>query len=103
MHYNNRGLTLVEMLLTVSLMAAMMLISFPKVKDAMVAESVRGARRMVTTSIAQARGVAATRGCAILVVTIRQARRRSLVGLRFGGDDRNRVPGEFCPGNRKAS
>ena len=59
----SQGFTFVEMLIVVVLMSAVMAMAFPRLQTAAVKESVRGARIALATSLATARGAAATRGC----------------------------------------
>lgn len=60
---DSSGFTFIEMLMVVVLMAAIMAMSLPRIRNAAVKESVRGARLAVSTQVARARGTAATRGC----------------------------------------
>ena len=60
---DSSGFTLIEILVVVVLMAAVIAMAAPRIQNAAVKESVRGARLAVSTHIARARGTAATRGC----------------------------------------
>lgn len=64
---NNSGFTLIEIILAITLLATMTGFTFPKIREVMVSESLRSARRDVVTHLAQARGAAAQRGCAAVV------------------------------------
>ena len=58
-----RGFSLVQLLVAMTIMAALMGLGYPKLKDSVVKEAVRSARRQVTTQVAITREVAAQRGC----------------------------------------
>lgn len=61
--HKQSGFTLVEVALTVTFMGALMVITFPRIQETLLRESVRGARRTAAVQLAQARGTAASRGC----------------------------------------
>ena len=58
-----RGFSLIQLLVAMSIMAVMLGLGYPKLKDSVIKEAVRSARREVTTQIAVTREVAAQRGC----------------------------------------
>ena len=60
---NRAGFTLVETLIAMAIIASVTAMAFPKVKDSVLKEAARGARRAVTTEVTRARAAAATRGC----------------------------------------
>ena len=74
-----RGYTLFELLVVVTLIGAVAALAIPRVKGPMLRESVRSARRAVVTHLAMARGAAASRGC------------RSVVHMVDGADARTWV------------
>ncbi len=57
------GLTLIELIVALSIIGIVAAIAIPGVKRGMNTESIRGARRLVTSHLAMARGTAANRGC----------------------------------------
>jgi type IV fimbrial biogenesis protein FimT len=56
-------LTLIELIVALSIIGIVAAIAIPSVKRGMNTESIRGARRLVTSHLAMARGTAANRGC----------------------------------------
>jgi prepilin-type N-terminal cleavage/methylation domain-containing protein len=58
-----RGFTLIELLIAITVAGIMLGIGLPRLRGAMIQESVRSARREVTTRLANARAVAVQRGC----------------------------------------
>lgn len=60
---NRRGFTLVEMLIVIVVSALMMVLAFPRVKQAMEATSVRAARVTLANDVAKSRATAVVRGC----------------------------------------
>jgi prepilin-type N-terminal cleavage/methylation domain-containing protein len=67
MKRQERGYTLFELLVVVTLIGAVAALAIPRVKGPLLHESVRGARRAVVTHLAVARGAAASRGCRSVV------------------------------------
>ncbi len=60
---NQSGFTLIEMIITVTVIASLTAMAFPQARETLIKESVRGARRTIVTELARARGAAANRGC----------------------------------------
>lgn len=58
-----RGFTLIEMLIVIVVIGTVVGFSVPRLRAAMVSESVWSARREVTTHLARARAAAVQRGC----------------------------------------
>ena len=56
------GFTLIEMLMVIVVSGAILLIGYPKLNDALISSSVRGARTTIATMFAQARAASAQRG-----------------------------------------
>ncbi len=57
------GFTLVEAIIVIVIMGVMLTIAIPRVKDYILHESVRSARRTMTTHLARSRATAVHRGC----------------------------------------
>ena len=57
------GFTLLEVLITISIMATAMGIAAPRIHQTLEREAVRGAKITLATHVARTRGVAASRGC----------------------------------------
>jgi prepilin-type N-terminal cleavage/methylation domain-containing protein len=60
---NQSGFSLIEMVIVVTMIASLTAMAFPQARETLIKESVRGARRVVATQLARARGTAANRGC----------------------------------------
>jgi prepilin-type N-terminal cleavage/methylation domain-containing protein len=72
----SHGFTLLEMLLVLTIIGAVTAIAMPRVKNGMVSESVRAARRAVVTHLSRARAVASSRGCRAVVHVVAGASAR---------------------------
>jgi len=57
------GFTLIEMLVVIVIISALLTLAMPKVKTYVLHETVRSARREVTTHLARGRATAVFRGC----------------------------------------
>ena len=64
MKLNRTGFSVIEMVIAVTMVSAVVSIAVPRIRTAVVRESVRGARQAVSAQLGQARGVAAHRACA---------------------------------------
>jgi len=60
---NSRGFTVIELVIAITMVGIISMVAIPRVKEGMVRESVRNARRAVTMQLARARAVATSRGC----------------------------------------
>jgi type IV fimbrial biogenesis protein FimT len=67
MRRNAHGFTLLELLLVVTIIGAVTALAMPRLKEGMVHEAVRGARRSVIAHMSRARATAASRGCRAIV------------------------------------
>ncbi len=76
MRQRRRGYTIFELLLVVTVIGAMAAMAIPKLKEPMIRELVRSARRTMVTHVAQARGAAASRGCRGVVHVVSGANAR---------------------------
>jgi prepilin-type N-terminal cleavage/methylation domain-containing protein len=74
-----RGYTIFELLLVVTIIGALAAMAIPKMKEPMVREQVRSARRTMVTHLAMARGAAASRGCRGVVHVVSGANARAWV------------------------
>ncbi len=57
------GFSLIELVLTLVIAGVLMLFAVPRARDLTLRESVRSARRQMTTQLARARATAVQRGC----------------------------------------
>jgi Tfp pilus assembly protein FimT len=73
------GYTVFELLLVCTIIGAVAAMTIPRVKEPLVREQVRGARRGMVTHIAMARGAAASRGCRSVVHIVSGANARAWV------------------------
>ncbi len=76
MRQRRRGYTIFELLLVVTIIGALAAMAIPKLKEPMIRELVRSARRTMVTHVAQARGAAASRGCRGVVHVVSGANAR---------------------------
>jgi prepilin-type N-terminal cleavage/methylation domain-containing protein len=57
------GMTLIELIVAIAVVGIVAAFTIPGAKRGLVTESIRGARRAVTTQLTRARGAATSRGC----------------------------------------
>jgi len=76
MRLRRRGYTIFELLLVVTIIGAVAALAIPKMKEPMIREQVRSARRAMVTHFAMARGAAASRGCRSVVHVVAGANAR---------------------------
>jgi prepilin-type N-terminal cleavage/methylation domain-containing protein len=70
----NRGFTIIEMLLVIVIMGVIATLAFPRLRNSVEKQNVRGAKALFSTLVATARGVAVSRGCpATLNMTVDSA------------------------------
>jgi len=79
MRRRQRGYTIFELLLVVTIIGALVALAIPKMKEPMVREQVRSARRTMVTHLAMARGAAGSRGCRSVVHVVSGANARAWV------------------------
>ena len=63
MRRHRTGFTLLEVIITITIMTATMGMAAPHIRHTLEREAVRGAKIMLATQVARTRGVAASRGC----------------------------------------
>ncbi|NIM48462.1 MAG: prepilin-type N-terminal cleavage/methylation domain-containing protein [Gemmatimonadales bacterium] len=61
------GFTLIETVIALIIIGVLLTLAIPRVKDQLLRESVRGARRTMTTHLARGRATAVHRGCRAVV------------------------------------
>jgi prepilin-type N-terminal cleavage/methylation domain-containing protein len=71
---DRRGFTTIEMIIVVIMIGVIASIGFPRLRDAFEKQNVRGAKALMATMVATARGAAIQRGCpATLNMTVDSA------------------------------